>query len=94
MAGKQHESRHDQDSPRKGQISDESGRKDLENLDINCSSHENIQKVTENALQLGATSEDETIKNGIHFYTLSIMNETNKVNFIKYFSHIKLLFIF
>lgn len=89
MAGKQHESRHDHDSPRKGQISDESGRKDLGNLDINCSSHENIQKVTENALELGVTSEDEAIKNGIHFYTLSIMNETNKVNFMKYFSSIE-----
>lgn len=91
MARKQHESRQDQDSPRKGQISDESGRKDLENLDINFSSHESIQKLSENALELGATSEEETKKNGIHFYTLSIMNETNKVNFIKSFSHIKLL---
>ena len=83
MAGKQHESRQDQDSPRKGQISDECGMKNHEDMNISYDSHENIQKVSESVLELDTASEDETKKNGIHFYTLSIMNETNKVDFIK-----------
>lgn len=79
MAGKQHESRHDQDSPRKGQISDEFGKKNHAKKDMNYDSHEIIQKLYEDGLELDVTNE-ETKKNGIFFYTLSIMNETNKVD--------------
>jgi len=83
MAGKQHESRQDQDSPRKGQVSDESSKKDRETLDINYDLFEKIQTLPELALELDTTNEEEAKKNGIHFYTLSIMNETNKVHLIK-----------
>lgn len=77
MAGKQHESRPDQDSPRKGQISDESGKRDMNHqININYNTHESLQKSPENSLEI---TDEDTLKTGIHFYTLSIMNETNKV---------------
>lgn len=81
MAGKL-QSRQGQDSPRKGQISDESGEKVMEILE-NYNSHEKIQNLPELALNLDIANVEDPKKNGIHFYTLSIMNETNKVHFIK-----------
>lgn len=81
MAGKQHETRPEQESPRKGQISDETVRKDLKCININYYDHETGQKVSESSSNLRAADYEETMKNGTHFYTLSIMNETNKVPF-------------
>lgn len=81
MVGKKNESRQGQESLRKGQISDESGKKDTE--DINYNFCEKLQNSPELSLDLDIIKEEDAKKNGIHFYTLSIMNETNKVHFIK-----------
>lgn len=81
MAGKQHEIRPEQESPRKGQISDETGRKYLKCININYPTHESGQNASENSPKLRATDFEETMKNGTHFYTLPIMNETNRVIF-------------
>ena len=74
MAGKQHESRPGHEIIRKNQVSDESRKKELLNDQIQMKNdliHQNTQAV--------ASKDEDFVETGVHFYTLSIMNESNKV---------------
>lgn len=75
MAGKQHE---EQESTRKGQIADESGKREFLNNSYDFEYISNSQHASsENRLD-GLKIEHKN-KIDVHFFTLSIMNEENKV---------------
>ena len=74
MAGKHHEARPGQEAIRKIQISDEAQK----STNISISYINN--SITEEFLDGPKIEERE--KSCVHFYTLSIMNETNKVFYI------------
>ena len=83
MSGKQHESRLNQEPARKSQISDESQPKYVQNSLYdsrnNIFSCFNTQKML-----FPDGKDDDFVKTGIHYYTLSIMNESNKVCLLFY----------
>lgn len=74
MAGKQHESRPDHEMVRKNQVSDESGNKELK-IDGFVKEDIPYPRYTHNT----AAKDEDFVETGVHFYTLSIMNESNKV---------------
>lgn len=78
MAGKHHEICPDQEIIRKSQISDEPG-KWTDNIK-NIGDIKNLNKVKLLKECQDQTKIENNLKTGIHFYTLSIMNETNKVS--------------
>ncbi len=77
MAGWQHETRSVHDSSHKLQVSDESTNKNQKKNEA----QEHINDFLRHPLtkDQDAVNNEETAKTGIHFYTLSVMNESNKV---------------
>ena len=84
MAGRKHETKPEQETVRKGQISDGSGKneytKPTENFE--CSLDTKYKSPSE---QFENLKIEEPNKIDVHFYTLSIMNEANKVIFLLYY---------
>lgn len=76
MSGKHHETRPGQEAIRKSQISDEARKWASINSKISYINN----SITEQYLDGPKIEERE--KPCVHFYTLSIMNETNKVFYI------------
>lgn len=74
MAGKQHESRPDHEIIRKGQVSDESGKREHLFDHVHIKNDPKPQNT-----HIDASKDADFIETGVHFYTLSIMNESNKV---------------
>ena len=74
MAGKQHETQPDQESSRKTQISDATGSKENVSNELYNNIFRNPRKNVSDTSNI-----EEAVKTGVHFYTLSIMNESNKV---------------
>lgn len=78
MAGRQHETRPVQESIHKSQISDERGVKDHSVNGI-CDNTNDILRQP-SVKDSDTLKNEEAVKRGIHFYTLSTMNESNRVN--------------
>lgn len=81
MAGRQHETRPDQETGRKGQISDEPGKHEslrtIGSSECSFVAQHSYPKNQPDSLKI-----EEAKKIDVHFYNLSIMNEANKVIFI------------
>lgn len=76
MAGRQHETRPDRETVRKGQISDEYGKRETLRTteNIKCSSQNSYSGNLPDDLNI-----DKTRNVKVHLYSLSIMNEASKV---------------
>lgn len=85
MAGRQHESRPDQETVRKGQIADESRKTET----LRVSENFKCSPDTQDAYSGNPPHDlkiDKTKNINVRFYMLSVMNEANKViSLLQYF---------